>query len=228
MTDFLNRADECKKKFKLREAADLYEQHLKNAPNDVRALANLGVCYMLLTEYNLAFDKFSLVLNYGCDDIVSVYKEVLAVILQKPFDFSKVKTKWETPSYFMDVLEAVVDRKDYDLGLKLFEVFMAEVNNAEWFNDADNQYRVIMLIVELGDTSTAEALCSNLLKRTEFSWQGYAASARILEAKGDIGAAKKAYDIANNHGGEGDERFESDVKKAKYRMLNNGSWTPKL
>ena len=228
MNEILNKANDCKKRFKLREAADLYEKYLQKVPDDVKALANLGICRMLLSEYKAALTAFDAVLSFGRDDIVAVYRAAIAVLLGEKYDLSPLKEHAESPSFFMDVVEAVVDGKRYDEGLRMFEVFMAELNNAEWFGDADNQYRVIVLIVELGDVETAEALCRNLLAHTEFSWQGQAAYGRILEAKGDIEGAKKAYDAAYNRGGDSDARFMGDVKKAKFRMLNNGTWTPKL
>jgi len=228
MNEILDKANDCKKRFKLNDASVLYKKYLQEVPDDVKAIANLGICEMLLGKYRDALISFDKVLSAGRDDIVSVYRAAIAVLLGEKYDLVSLKNNEEAPSFFMDVIEAVVDAKKYADGLRMFEVFMAELNSAEWFGEADNQYRVIVLIVELGDIETAEALCRNLLTRTEFSWQGQAAYGRILEAKGDADGAKKAYDTAYNRGGDSDARFMGDVKKAKFRMLNNGTWTPKL
>ncbi len=228
MNEILDKANDCKKRFKLNDASVLYKQYLQEKPDDVKATANLGICEMLLGRYRDALASFDKVLSAGRDDIVSVYRAAIAVLLGEKYDLAPIKNNEEAPSFFMDVIEAVVDAKKYNDGLRMFEVFMAELNSAEWFGEADNQYRVIVLIVELGDIETAEALCRNLLAHTEFSWQGQAAYGRILEAKGDADGAKKAYDEAYRRGGECSARFMGDVKKAKFRMLNNGTWTPRL
>ena len=116
MSEILNRANDCKKRFKLREAAALYEQYLNEAPDDVKANANLGICRMLSGEYRAAGEAFDKVLSFGRDDIVSVYRAAIAVLLGEKYDLSALKNNAEAPSFFMDAIENVVDAKNMTTG----------------------------------------------------------------------------------------------------------------
>ncbi|OPZ76955.1 MAG: hypothetical protein BWY78_01205 [Alphaproteobacteria bacterium ADurb.Bin438] len=221
MNELLKKADELKSSFKLKEAVEVYQEYFKIDKTSNKAYANAGLCYFLLKDYDMAYEMFSISLHLSKDndDLVNVYKNTLAIILGKEYSFETVKEKDMIIDNYFEIMEIIVEKGNIEAGFKLFDIFLNQINEAQWFIDPDNQYRVIVVVCGLGDIETAEIMTTNLMKRTQYSWQGLGAFGAVLEAKGDEKQAKEVLERAMFQGGEGSPRFMTNVLKANARMI---------
>lgn len=213
MNSYLEQAKELKNKFKTLEAIDLFKKAYDEDNNSIEAIANIGLCYMILGEITKAKEAFNKAKELDkTDELVQLYTAIIDVALgESTEELQLTSDNILASEQFMASSELL-----YEIGLKqeafrLFEAVLAKIKDEHWLSLASNQVRIVSMLSRNGFFMEAQDIANSLLSANRESWQSYTALAMINLEQGNAKEAKDLFKKALQNGGEKEKIVISSI-----------------
>lgn len=214
----LNRAQELKKQFKLREAAEYFNECAQMDPMCVIASAQAGLCHLLLGEPDVAepFLDQAYRASHFIDVMVGAYLGATLTANDKEKEAEAVREKClkidpevDIPEAYMVVAEMLSEKKRFDETLRIIDILSSVYADSNWLKIPRNHYRLIRVLANSGVLDIAEFLTQSLTENMPNSWESPAAQAAIAIAKKEYETAYNLTIDALNKGGSIDPLLDA-------------------